>query len=554
VKINYYNISRTIHYLKWKRVDDFTTNKIIYPFLKQHPMKLPKYIPAWLLSGLLYALPCMQLQKVNVSFVAWFAFVPFLVQLKNNTRFSQFFGQSFLLFLVAFAIAFNYTFNYSWWAFVFVIVNQSLLACVPFALHFWVQKKKGYTTALCLLPFTFTIWEWCYNSLPHSVSATISAYTQAAMPLTNQLADVTGMWGISTWLMGINVAIALCIFYYKKERKKFKKVIAYSVAWLCLPMLYAAYCFTTKDVLLNDGTPVNTALVQTNINSYSKQNDSSIIKNFTQLILQTDTALAKYHPDILVHPETSIPIPLFTTPAYKNAILQAVNTWQTPLALGFMEVNKADTNTFYNQAIVITPTMAAYWDSLHIADNAKIYKKRKGFPFVESMSYGLSLPTNHSKQQPQQLATGNKPVTYTFTTQQGQQGQQVQAGIAICWETMHPSIIRDLVNDNAEMLLFMNNDGWFGNSLANHQLMNFAKLRAIETRRPIARCSNTGTSVLIDAMGCIQLMLPNFTTATGAGIVQATTYQSVYVQWGDWWVVVCGLMVLLLMFKKRKPR
>lgn len=74
-------------------------------------------------------------------------------------------------------------------------------------------------------------------------------------------------------------------------------------------------------------------------------------------------------------------------------------------------------------------------------------------------------------------------------------------GVAICYESVFGEFISDFVKRGANVLFVITNDGWWGNTAGHRQHFSYASLRAIETRREIARSANTGISCVINKRG-----------------------------------------------------
>jgi apolipoprotein N-acyltransferase len=123
----------------------------------------------------------------------------------------------------------------------------------------------------------------------------------------------------------------------------------------------------------------------------------------------------------------------------------------------------------------------------------------------------------------------------------------------ICFESTLPSLNRKFVNAGAEVLLYVVNDGWYENPPGPQQHAKQAVFRAIENRRPIVRCTNTGISMIIDAAGNIIHELP----LNEKGIIQATikpkNIATFYTRHGDIFAQL-NIMILLLMIFGRMIR
>ena len=77
----------------------------------------------------------------------------------------------------------------------------------------------------------------------------------------------------------------------------------------------------------------------------------------------------------------------------------------------------------------------------------------------------------------------------------------VKIGTAICYESVYGDYYREYILKGAQVMSIITNDGWWGDTPGYHQHLSYASLRAIETRRSIARCANTGISAFINQRG-----------------------------------------------------
>ena len=120
----------------------------------------------------------------------------------------------------------------------------------------------------------------------------------------------------------------------------------------------------------------------------------------------------------------------------------------------------------------------------------------------------------------------------------------VPVSSSICFEVVFgEQIIRDL--PEAALLVNVSNDAWFGDSLAPHQHLEMARLRARETGRPMLRATNTGISAVIDERGDIVARSPQFEQAVVTATVTPRQGATPYVRVGNWPVVSLSLLLLV---------
>jgi apolipoprotein N-acyltransferase len=114
----------------------------------------------------------------------------------------------------------------------------------------------------------------------------------------------------------------------------------------------------------------------------------------------------------------------------------------------------------------------------------------------------------------------------------------------ICYEAIFPAEVRAFVERGAEALINISNDGWFGRTSAPDQHLNIARVRAVEERRWLLRATNNGHTVIVDPYGRIVSRIPPDERAVLVGSFDFTSRQTLYARWGDWWALLCVLVVV----------
>jgi apolipoprotein N-acyltransferase len=124
-------------------------------------------------------------------------------------------------------------------------------------------------------------------------------------------------------------------------------------------------------------------------------------------------------------------------------------------------------------------------------------------------------------------------------------------GASICFEIAFGEELISAL-PAAAFLINVSNDAWFGDSLAPHQHLEMARMRARETERYLLRATNTGISAIIDADGEWVARSRQFVADTIGGEVQPRRGATPYVVWGNWPVVIAGLLVVLAVAWRRR--
>ena len=120
-------------------------------------------------------------------------------------------------------------------------------------------------------------------------------------------------------------------------------------------------------------------------------------------------------------------------------------------------------------------------------------------------------------------------------------------GCAICYESVYGEYCTGYVRKGARLLTVITNDAWWGDTPGYSQHLSFSSLRAIETRRDIARCANTGISAIIDQRGRILERSPWWEQAVIRGTVNLSDRQTFFVRYGDIPGRISTLVFLLLL-------
>ena len=279
--------------------------------------------------------------------------------------------------------------------------------------------------------------------------------------------------------------------------------------------------------------PLKVALVQGNIPQQLKWSPSyrdQIIEHYLSLsapLLEADSAV-----DLIVWPETALPL------LYHQA-------W--PALAGFEQRLRDSKSGLISGIPYRAPATqdepARYHNSIMALGQADgLYHKQRLVPFgeyvpLENWLRGLidffDLPMSNfslgpDQQQPIQLNSG---------------GQETRISASICYEIVYPDLIASSAAD-AHLLLTISNDSWFGDSLAPTQHLQMARMRALETGRPLIRATNNGISALVGADGQIQQQGPQFQVDLLLGSVQPFSGTTPFVLWGS---TAIGLIALVLL-------
>lgn len=125
--------------------------------------------------------------------------------------------------------------------------------------------------------------------------------------------------------------------------------------------------------------------------------------------------------------------------------------------------------------------------------------------------------------------------------------RKIPLGVPICYESIYPEFCTQYVRQGAQLICVITNDGWWGDTPGYRQHFSYSRLRAIELRRDIARCANTGISAFIDQRGDVLEQTKWWEPDVLHSKVNLTTYQTFFVRYGDITGRICTLLFLMLL-------
>ncbi|GAB5550558.1 MAG: apolipoprotein N-acyltransferase [Saprospiraceae bacterium] len=373
----------------------------------------------------------------------------------------------------------------------------------PFLPYFFLQKRMGFERALWLFPLLWMLWEWIYLGLEFTMGTHLSAYSQSSNIWLIQYIDITGMWGVSFWLMLFNVLIYKV---YKTSKGQFrssrflKRITFICTAMLGIPLLYTFYSFGQyREVSLSAAT---LSLLPTQFTSTYLSDPTKRVSIVEQTLHRNDSlAFAQQakgvQSDLYVWPETGLNFEL----AYSNLgnlLSEATYDWGTALLTGCKgvpsEESQLDTRRHVS-GVLLDP----------IAESVAFHHKTVLTPGQEAIPYHTSLARLPNfpiaETDPHYFKKGIESQPLTLKTKNQ---RSFQVGVSLCYEQWYPSHWTRLAKNGSDFYVHLAGEGWYGNIGFQQFMANVSRMRCIENRRQAARCANVGLSMFIDQFGRIK--------------------------------------------------
>ena len=362
----------------------------------------------------------------------------------------------------------------------------------------------------------------------------------AEWPALVQWYEYTGAYGGTLWILLANAFCFEIYKAYKKDNSFHIRAIGKLAAFILIPVIISLGMYFTYDA---SNQPIaNVAVIQPNFEPhYEKFNtpEREVVNQFVNLsktVIDSET-------DFLVFPETSVgSVNLGSLKsnraikAFQDLIEEYPKIGLVTGVGGYKMYKKGDTYpseartsirksgdtiryTVYNAAIQLKagqPEIPIYKKS-KLVPGAELFPYHKLFFFVKPLIDKLGGSMGH----------GTQPERSVFTN------GNTRSAPVICYESIFGEYFTGYIKKGANLAFVVTNDGWWDNTAGHKQHMKFASLRAIETRRDIARSANTGISCFINQRGDISQKTKYDHEAAIKGKMHLNDELTFYVIWGD---------------------
>jgi apolipoprotein N-acyltransferase len=271
------------------------------------------------------------------------------------------------------------------------------------------------------------------------------------------------------------------------------------------------------------------ALIQGNIAGemkWSGRHQREILDSFLSLSEHAvqDTA----RPTLVIWPETATGRYLRKQLDQTLAVLQLTSRTGVPLYSGFADYTLAPDGTprYHNAAGLFLPD----------GSMSPVYAKRHLVPFGERMPFQHLFPAMGKLELGQaEWDPGHERVLLPSAAG--------PFSSLVCFEAIFPDLTREDVRAGARWLVNITNDEWFGNSAALYQHAAMAVFRAVENHVPLARCANTGLTLIADGNGRVERTVPVFRPTFLVARLARPGNPTLYGKLGDWPGMVSLLLV-----------
>lgn len=473
--------------------------------------------------------------SLEIAALAWIGLVPLLFALRGRSVRAAF-GLGWITGTVFFLVTCywiihtigHYTELPTALAAMVLLLMSSVLGCYAGAFAAGVRwfEQRGLPVAWLAPPLWVTLeWlrGWFFIGFPWAALG----YTQYRFHSLAQMAEVTGVYGISAVLVLFNVVVAAVLMSRGPGARRQLPALA-TLTLVLIALVGLGRWRAASLAAMPPAGRLRVALTQGNVAQDVKWDPAFVEETMRRYRTLTLDA-ARERPDLVVWPETATPF-FFQEPGVRrDELLALVREVGAPLLFGTPAFRRGATGVLeqLNRAYLLEPdgSEAGFYDKIELVPFGEYVPFQSVFFFVEQMVTAVG-----------NIGAGQVPTVFDLGGG--------RFGTLICYEGIFPGLTRRFVADGADFLVNITNDAWFGRTSAPHQHLAQDTFRAIENRVPFVRAANTGISAVIDADGRIRWQGPLFEMLWHVDEITWSGVRTFYTRHGDVFVWACVLATL----------
>jgi apolipoprotein N-acyltransferase len=506
-------------------------------------------LPSWILSIIGAVFLWLTWPPFNTGFLLPLALVPWLIMehkmtIESKSRLKT--TSSLLLGIMIWNIL------CTWWVWyaspggaVAMVLANSLLMLIPWTIYRKVKRKFGIDYGLLTFAVSWIAYEYMQYNWEGNFPWLNLGNGFARFPILVQWIEYTGVLGGTAWIFLVSILV------FKYLIKPNSKSLLYSVLSYAIPTLISVILFYSYE---EKGIEKNVVILQPSLDPYTEKFElepeyiSSMMVEMAEELLDSET-------NLLVLPETALPGNFeerYADNVKKVEIIQALFKTYPELSI----VTGAETYEFVHALKRPTPTArmakeGVYYDmyntAIFMGKNRvpEFYHKAKLVPGPEKVPFlGVFgfLEKLHINIPGSAGSLGSNEEAEVFVSH-----DSIITAPLICYESVFGDYTTDFINKGANLLLIITNDAWWRETDGHRHHLLFGAMRAIETRRDIARSANTGISGFINQRGEITKKTDWWKRVAISGKVRLNEEITFYSKYGDYIGFMSAILLALLL-------
>lgn len=436
---------------------------------------------------------------------------------------------------------------------------NSLFMALVWQTFYQVKKKNGNAIGYTVLVLFWVAFEHLHLNWEISWPWLTIGNVFSTHPAWVQWYEFTGTLGGSIWVLAINLFMFQLLknLWYRDLLLKLRKINILILSFVIFilvtgPLILSLYLYHNYR---DKGTPVEVAIVQPNIDPYNEKFNGTGPEQLAK-ILRISATVIDSSTQYLFAPETALPDGIWEDRLESDASIRTIRKFLE----GFPHLNFITGLTSFQEYpdstnISLTARKfkdgSTYFDvynSAMLIANAmpvQMYHKSRLVPGVEKMPYPQFfkfLEKYAIDKGGTSGSLGTQPFRTNFVALDG-----TRIAPAICYESVYGGFMSGYMRDTAEFMGIITNDGWWGDTPGYRQHMNYARLRAIEFRKSIARSANTGISCFINQRGDIISQTGWWTDDAIKTTLYKNNIITFYARHGDYLGFICSFLTVTLL-------
>ncbi|MBN8512427.1 MAG: apolipoprotein N-acyltransferase [Rickettsiales bacterium] len=409
-----------------------------------------------------------------------FALSLFAAQVKNSVSYKQvvtlsyIFGFGFFLaslYWISFGPAVY--FDEFWWVIPFAFVGLPAFIAIFTILVGLISykfKESFFYHFVFALSWLFIEWliSWIFTGLPWAMLG----YGFSISELFIQPASLFGILGLSF------IAVFIGSSFYSREHGLFRATLALIILSSCI-----VYGYLRLQTYKTEYSDIKIRIVQPSIPQIDKWDGNIFWENMAKQIELSKKG--ETPPDIIVWSEAALTVPYYYKPVFDSIMSVFTKKNQVLLSGGVSDNNKkGDELEIYSSLIALGDDGKLLFD----------YHKAHLVPFGEYMPLKSYIPLKKLTHGVLDYTEGAREVL----TLNRYHNLRIQP--LICYESIFFDEVR-ISNQNADIIVNVTNDAWYGKSSGPYQHMQISRIRAVENGLPLIRSANNGISAVVDPLG-----------------------------------------------------
>jgi apolipoprotein N-acyltransferase len=413
------------------------------------------------------------------------------------------------------------------WVALVIMIGLVLIMAAYCAAAGWIISRlaRGQTARLLLVaPAAWTAIEWLRGWFLSGFPWLAAGYSQIDSPLSGWV-PLVGVYGTSFLTLLSSTALMTAII--DKSRQRWIYALIVVLPWIIGGALQA----------VRWTQPTNQAIRTTIVQGGVSQDRKWLREQFQPTLnLYRNSLLEHEASDLVVWPEVAIPSAIDQVESYIRVLQEDLQAKPKTLLFGILD-RGTDTQKVYNSVLTLDGRRRQLYRKRHLVPFGEYFPVPD---FVRRWMRLMSLPS-------EDMSPGEdrQPLIEALS------GDKL--AVAICYEDAYGAEQLYALPE-ASVLVNVSNDAWFGDSIAPHQHLEIARMRALEAGRYVVRATNNGVSAFIGPKGELLETAPQFEYATMTMDVSPHRGSTPYVRTGNWPVISLLMLILAWFAWKSRPQ